>query len=1516
MKNLLRSITFLLLLNSSELIKAQTPGGIGTGNTMWLRADAGVTLAANTVTQWQDLAAAGVTGNFTVQNIPGTATAQTAPGFSQALGNFNPFVFFNGTTGSLTSVNSFPGTSLVTNSSCTVFQVIYLKGGIVWLKWETDQQGTGARLGFENNANRIRFDFPKAEPAPAGQNVGVTDVLNKFALSSCFADASTSTNRLNGLTDHTITAPTPGNFSPSSKLCLGNDYLLNLPAQIYMSEVIIYSRALTLAEINKVETYLAIKYGFTLNQTTGANNYTGTDGTVIWNNSANSGYANNITGIGRDDIENLLQKQSRTINTSPVVTLYNGNGYSTGVFPASNVNNTNGIPGDKQYLLIGDDGNPTSITGCIFDGKGQRMSRIWKVANSNLSTPVTYTIDASQVPAYVTNIISSPDPTFPRGATTFHPLTAANNKLFADLVLNNNEYFTYATDTVILAPVVTPPTCSNPNSASIVINESGTTAPLTYLWQPTGQTTPDISNVPGQTYTLTISQGSCQANFTFPITPTPAPTNPVVSDVAVCNGNSATLTVQSPNAAYTYTWYNVVTGGTALATGATFNTPAITVSPTTYYVDAASGTCIGPRTAVNVTITPVTAAIVNNEIICSGTAATFTVTNPISGYTYNWYNTSTGGTALATGTTFTTPILPANATYYVETINAGCTIPRAAVNVTVTTVTAPVVNGAAICNGSTATLTVQSPNGAYTYNWYATATGGPILFTGASYTSPALTTTTTYYVDAGNGSCISPRTPVTVTVTTIPVPLSSDVVVCNGSSATLTVQSPNATYTYNWYTVSSGGTAAATGTTFNTPPITVSPTTYYVSATDGTCTSPRTAVNVTITPVIGAVVTNESICGGSAATFTVQNPQTGYTYNWYAAATGGTALATGTTFTTPVLTTTATYYIETINAGCTIPRTPVTATVTTVTTPSANSAAICNGSSATLTVLSPNGAYTYNWYAAATGGTILFTGTSYTTPALTTTTTYYADAVNGSCTSPRTAVTVTVTTIPAPVANSVAVCNGASAALTVQSPNAAYTYNWYTVSTGGTAVATGTTFTTPIITVSPTMYYVDATDGTCTGPRTQVNITITPVIGAFVNDQNICTGTAATFTVQNPQTGYTYNWYSASTGGTALATGITFTTPVLTADQTYYVETINAGCTIPRTPVNVTVTTVTTPAANGAAICTGSSATLTIQGPNAAYTYNWYSSASGGTILFSGTTFTTPALSTTTTYYAEATSNSCVSPRSQPIVVTVTTIPAPVVTPAAVCINTSATLAVQSPNASYTYKWYSSATGGTVLATGTIFTTPAVTIATTYYAEATDGTCNSIRTPVSVTLLPILTAPVVTATSATISSVTFTWNLVNSVAGYQISIDGGTSFILPATTNTYTVTGLQPSQTTNISVIALSGPTGCGDSNPGLGHGTSYSDGFFIPTAFTPNGDSKNDILIPHIPGDAVLVYFTVYNRWGQAIFTTSTIGSGWNGSWQGTQQPNGAYVWTCTYIRGNANATPIFNKGTVMIVR
>ncbi len=93
---------------------------------------------------------------------------------------------------------------------------------------------------------------------------------------------------------------------------------------------------------------------------------------------------------------------------------------------------------------------------------------------------------------------------------------------------------------------------------------------------------------------------------------------------------------------------------------------------------------------------------------------------------------------------------------------------------------------------------------------------------------------------------------------------------------------------------------------------------------------------------------------------------------------------------------------------------------------------------------------------------------------------------------------------------------------------------------------------------------------------------------------------------------------------------------------------------------------------------------------------------------------------------------------------------------------------------------------------------------------------------------------------------------------------------------------------------------------------------FFIPNAFTPNGDGLNDVfgVIPRL--DYINQYrISIFNRWGQMIFETTDLNLGWDGTYQGEACPAGAYVYRIVYNDfGMGTQETKVMEGTVMLVR
>lgn len=88
----------------------------------------------------------------------------------------------------------------------------------------------------------------------------------------------------------------------------------------------------------------------------------------------------------------------------------------------------------------------------------------------------------------------------------------------------------------------------------------------------------------------------------------------------------------------------------------------------------------------------------------------------------------------------------------------------------------------------------------------------------------------------------------------------------------------------------------------------------------------------------------------------------------------------------------------------------------------------------------------------------------------------------------------------------------------------------------------------------------------------------------------------------------------------------------------------------------------------------------------------------------------------------------------------------------------------------------------------------------------------------------------------------------------------------------------------------------------------------FVPTAFTPNNDGRNDVLRPIAVGMSFIEYFNVYNRWGQLVFSTRVNGYGWDGRINGQVQGTNTYVWVVKAV--DYTGTPYFKKGVVTLIK
>lgn len=89
----------------------------------------------------------------------------------------------------------------------------------------------------------------------------------------------------------------------------------------------------------------------------------------------------------------------------------------------------------------------------------------------------------------------------------------------------------------------------------------------------------------------------------------------------------------------------------------------------------------------------------------------------------------------------------------------------------------------------------------------------------------------------------------------------------------------------------------------------------------------------------------------------------------------------------------------------------------------------------------------------------------------------------------------------------------------------------------------------------------------------------------------------------------------------------------------------------------------------------------------------------------------------------------------------------------------------------------------------------------------------------------------------------------------------------------------------------------------------------YVPTAFSPNGDGLNDVFRAEYGENVTAFALEIFNRWGQRIFNSKTISSGWNGKLNGVIQPGGAYAWLIKY-KTLDGPNEVLLKGTMMLIR
>ncbi len=700
---------------------------------------------------------------------------------------------------------------------------------------------------------------------------------------------------------------------------------------------------------------------------------------------------------------------------------------------------------------------------------------------------------------------------------------------------------------------------------SLSASVSGGVPPYSYTWS-NGATTQAISNVPPGTYFVTVTDavangctvsqsGNLYQNPQLFVNLPAYATSCNTTALITANGNGGT-------GALTYVWS---TGATAQSV----SVPSGTYSVTVY---DGVGCSVQDNIIVNAVIAPISAfsSVPSNLCYNATTQLTASASGGYGSYNYLW----------STGSTSTSITVGAGTYLLTATDSAGCNDTTQVVVTQSAQMSVTITNAAAVCNGSSATVSANASGGQgpYTFSW---STGQ----TTSSITQPAGTYSVTV-TDANTPSC-SATASVTINQAT-PLALSgnSTPVSCfGGNNGTATVNATGSVgpYSYAWTSLPDTVSTAINLYAGN----------FQVTVTDAIGCDQTISIAVTQPTIISSTVTsftNVACYGGNngSATVSVTGGMGGYSYSWAPAGGNG---STGTGMSAGNYTVTITdQNLCSHNAYVTLTQ----PTLLTIPSSSVSHVSCYGGSngSASVTASGGSGGYSYNWNSGA-----------FTTSSISNLVSGSYSVVVTDISGCTVTTTITVNEPDALICNVAGInnvtCNSGSngsAALSALGGTPGYSYYWPTLNVSGPSVAG----------LSAGAYNCSITDSS--GCVTTTTVTITQpadiVFNVAVGFDASCNGACDGMAIVVPGGGqipFSYQWSNGQTAPNLNG---------LCAGTYSVIATDNNGCMedtviIVGEPQPVTVNTSSLPAncfhADG-------SATANASGGNSGYTFTWNTS--------------------------------------------------------------------------------------------------------------------------------------------------------------------------------------------------------------------------------------------------------------------------------------------------------------------
>jgi len=992
--------------------------------------------------------------------------------------------------------------------------------------------------------------------------------------------------------------------------------------------------------------------------------------------------------------------------------------------------------------------------------------------------------------------------------------------------------------------------CAGSGTPTLLICGSAPIATPTYLWAPGGQTTQTATGLCKGTYTVTLTLG-CGEKFTDTLTipqggagsMTLSKTQNNITCFGVANG-MASVTASNGTGPYVYSW--APSGGTSSNTAP--------LGPGTYTVTVNDAACHSD-TAIYVITQPAQLrdSIVDSvEVKCFGGvtgSATVAVKGGTGVYSYSW--ASSGGTNNVATNLAAGP-------YTVTVTDANSCKVTASITLTQPTAISPVAVGTnALCSGGLGSITTTGTSGGtpvYTYKWSNGATTSSITAATGPYTvtiTDANSCTATATVSIISSSAL--RDSIT---SIVEEPCFGDL----KGSLTLGVKGGTGTYNYVW-TPTAQTSDPATGLAAGNYKVVVTDGNGCKDSANGTITEPS---KISITAKQFSV-TCHGACNGQLVSL-VTGGTGAYAYNWSNGATmaGVSNVCPGTYS-----------LVVTDGNGCTADTTgliiteptAITGTVTPVT-------AHCSQSDGSACVNAAGGTpgYTYAW---SNGNTA--TCMNNVPPASYTVIITDANKCNDT-------IKTVVSNLPGDTAVITSVtnvtCNGGTDGTATgngKGNNPPFTYSWSTATTQTTQTATG---------LSAGVYTLTVTDAVGCKSTVIANITEPALVVTTPGPaQTICIGqsTVLTVTTVGGTPGYTYTWMPGSLTGPSVNVSPTTTT-------TYTISTADAN-NCPGANVTIVVTVhppLSITISPNEATCPGGSVSFTAsaQGGDGTYTYSWLPS----TGLNTSTGSTVTSTPTVSTEYKVIASDGCgTAPVTDSAGVIID--PLPIVKFTAdtlsgcspLCVDFTNQTTIAAPGKQTSWAWSFGDGGTSVKDTPTKYCYQDAGVYTVALTVISDSGCKSSLTipnmitvyshPVAAFSASPQPATIIDPTINFVDESTDAYGIKSWLWKFGDPLDGTSTIKNPS--YTYTDTG------TYCVMLTVTNIHSCQDSVNHCEIIEPYYT-FYIPNAFTPNGNGLNDVFNPK--GTYICDFkMYIYDRWGMQMFYTNDMNKGWNGNVNGS---------------------------------